>query len=410
MVVWASHPWLTFELDLKKLSPTAWMLLGEARSKCDHLKGVPLRPETSKLLHEVFLAKGVHATTAIEGNTLSEQEVLKILRKQDQTPKTQQYLKNEITNILDASNSILDYVENFGIKPITPDDIKDYNRKSLLNLKLEEHVVPGQISKVQVGVPGYAGLQIENCEDALRRLCTWVNSDFKAPNEQLSVIYGLLKAIMSHLYLVWIHPFGDGNGRTARLLEVRFLLEAGVPSAAGHLLSNHYNKTRQEYYRQLSDASRSGGNVIPFIEYAIEGFVDQIREQLKSVKQQQWDVTWTNYIHEKFNDSSSSTMKRQRKLALALSEANKIVHRKDITDINSDVAREYASCGEKTLTRDLNSLVQMDLIERTKDGYRAKKETVLQFLPRARQGDREAQLREAKILEEVDDIQLDLDL
>jgi Fic family protein len=46
------------------------------------------------------------------------------------------------------------------------------------------------------------------------------------------IVIGVIKSIIAHLYLAWIHPFGDGNGRTARLLEVRFLMEAGVPSAA----------------------------------------------------------------------------------------------------------------------------------------------------------------------------------
>jgi Fic/DOC family len=39
----------------------------------------------------------------------------------------------------------------------------------------------------------------------------------------------LVKAILAHLYIAWIHPFGDGNGRAARLMELRILLEAGVP-------------------------------------------------------------------------------------------------------------------------------------------------------------------------------------
>lgn len=67
----------------------------------------------------------------------------------------------------------------------------------------------------------------------------------------------ILKAIAAHLYLAWIHPF-DGNGRTARLMELRLLLAAGVTTPATHLLSNHYNLTRGEYYRQLDAASRTG--------------------------------------------------------------------------------------------------------------------------------------------------------
>jgi len=82
----------------------------------------------------------------------------------------------------------------------------------------------------------------------------------------------------------WIHPFGDGNGRTARLVEFQILLQAGIPSPAAHLLSNHYKQTRTEYYRQLATASRSGGNILPFIEYAVGGFVDGLKEQLALIR------------------------------------------------------------------------------------------------------------------------------
>ena len=46
---------------------------------------------------------------------------------------------------------------------------------------------------------------------------------------------GILKATLAHLYIAWIHPFGDGNGRTARLVEFMLLSRAGVPSPSAHL-------------------------------------------------------------------------------------------------------------------------------------------------------------------------------
>ena len=75
------YPFLTFELDLRRLPPRVWAQLGEARSKCDHLAGVPLMPATARELHALYLAKGVLATTAIEGNTLSEAQVRAVLER-----------------------------------------------------------------------------------------------------------------------------------------------------------------------------------------------------------------------------------------------------------------------------------------------------------------------------------------
>ncbi len=70
-----THPWLSFQIDLRKAPYTLWHAFGEAQSKCENIAGVPLEPETAKSLHNIYLAKGALSTTAIEGNTLSEEEV-----------------------------------------------------------------------------------------------------------------------------------------------------------------------------------------------------------------------------------------------------------------------------------------------------------------------------------------------
>jgi Fic family protein len=45
----------------------------------------------------------------------------------------------------------------------------------------------------------------------------------------VEIPYAILKAILAHLCLAWIHPFGDGNGRTARLVEFQILIFPGCP-------------------------------------------------------------------------------------------------------------------------------------------------------------------------------------
>ena len=114
-------------------------------------------------------------------------------------------------------------------------------------------------------VGSYRGAPWQDCEYLVGDgRCEWLESgDFEPPNREWEIPYALLKAVMAHLYIAWIHPFDDGNGRTARLMELQILLAAGVPMPATHLLSNHYNATRAEYYRQLDAASASGGDVVP---------------------------------------------------------------------------------------------------------------------------------------------------
>jgi Fic family protein len=87
-----SHPWLKFSLRLPPEDFRLWLLLGEVASKVQHLSGVPLRPDVAAELHRVYLAKGVLATTAIEGNTLSETQVRLLVDGKLELPNSQQYL------------------------------------------------------------------------------------------------------------------------------------------------------------------------------------------------------------------------------------------------------------------------------------------------------------------------------
>src|ERR1700740_2228323 len=102
-----THSWINFTLDLRRLPSERWMVLGECRSKCEHIAGVPLRPDLDQQLHAVYLAKGAAATTAIEGNTLTEEQVLQQIKGELEVPASKEYLKQEVANILKGFNLIL---------------------------------------------------------------------------------------------------------------------------------------------------------------------------------------------------------------------------------------------------------------------------------------------------------------
>jgi len=103
-----THPWIKFELDLRKVNFDLRFQLGEAKAKCEQVAGVPLLPEIAERLHQLFLAKGALATTAIEGNTLSEEEALKLLKGELTLPPSKEYLGQEIENIIKTCNLVAD--------------------------------------------------------------------------------------------------------------------------------------------------------------------------------------------------------------------------------------------------------------------------------------------------------------
>lgn len=381
-----THPWISYRCDLGKAGVELWLALGEAASKCEHISRVPLRPATAQALHQLYLAKGAAATTAIEGNTLSEEEVLQAVEGRLVVPPSKQYLKQEVENIIAACNGISKQLADGTQPEISPKLLCDYNRQVLEKLPLKKDVIPGGLRTHSVVVGNvYRGAPAKDCPYLLDRLCDWLNGpDFQAPDGSppgTDTVYAILRSVVAHLYLAWIHPFGDGNGRTARLLEFHILLSAGVPSPAAHLFSNHYNQTRAEYYRQLDHASKSGGDIVPFIAYAVRGFVDGLREQLETIWIQQWDVVWRNFVHERFQNRNSTTDTRQRHLALDLGDGGDWVEVGKIPELTPRLAKAYAGKTPKTVQRDLNALVEMGLLARDGRKVRARREIILAFLP-----------------------------
>jgi Fic family protein len=375
-----THPWIRFEpLNLAGGSAATWMMLGEAQSKCDHLAGVPLQPEVARRLHQAYLAKGAAATTAIEGNTLSEEAVRRLVEEADLRTATA-YQEREVANVLGAFNEIGQQLVAGQELRVTPSRIRALNEKVLAGLELPTEVVPGEVRSHSVGVLGYRGAPAEDCEFLLEALCAWLNGIPGALVPGAEVATAIVKAVLAHVYLAWIHPFGDGNGRTARLVEFQILVSAGVPTPAAHLLSNHYNETRPEYYRQLERSSRSGGDLSPFLHYAATGFVAQLRRQIEEVRRQVWQVSWRDFVYDRFRGRESEAGRRQRQLVLDLSWRDPVVV-SGITNLTPSLAALYVGRTRRMITRDLNDLLEAGMIEQAGVGYRARVEQILSFLP-----------------------------
>ena len=267
---------------------------------------------------------------------------------------------------------------------LTVDLVKGFNKQVLTALPLTENVVPGEIRKTSVVVGSYRGAPAEDCEYLFERMCAFITSSSTQDVELDRVSKAILLAIWAHLYLAWIHPFGDGNGRTARLVEFMILLEGGVPAPAAHILSNHYNKTRQLYYLELDKASKSGGEIVSFLAYALTGFVEGLKSQLQDIQRFQHRLIWRDYAREVLQARSSreSAQVRTRRLELVIARADQgSVPSSSLSLLTPSIARAYATKTPKTLSRDVNALKELGLLAEDAAGIRARVETISAFLP-----------------------------
>jgi len=378
-----THQFIKFSLDLRNAPVSLWITLGECQSKCDAISNINLTPAIAENIKNLYQAKGFLATLAIESNTLTEQEVIQHLDNKLEIPQSRAYLVQELDNIITCHRFILENMGEIraGKQALNPGLVKKLNELILAGLNLEEGAAPGQVRQREKQVIHYRPAPAQDCEFLLERLCDWINrKTFTAPSG-MAIVYGLIKAVVTHLYLAWIHPFGDGNGRTARLLEMLILQSAGVPSPASQLLTIHYHLTRSEYFRQLDQSSRAGGEVEPFLLYAAQGFRDSLTALLELIHRDQAQTLWQAHVFRTFQNQTGPATERQRRLILALSAADRPVPLNELPDLSPFLAKVYAARSMKTLARDVQALIQMGLAEKVEAGVRPRREVLAAFQP-----------------------------
>jgi Fic family protein len=368
-----------------KLREKSAALLGQCYAYIDSILNIPIRPDYHRKLLEVSLNKGALATTAIEGNTLTEEELSQILKGIDLAP-SKKYQQQEVKNIIDAFNTILnEVIRDKSQAIITPELIKRFNKMVGRDIGVAFNGNPGQFRRRNVTVGAYRPPSFEMVEGLVKNLCDWLLKEFHYEHDQ-DFNDAVIEAIVTHVYIAWIHPFLDGNGRTSRLLEFYLLMRAGVPNIASYVLSNHYNNTRTEYYRQLQNASETG-NLNAFIEYALEGFRDGLEKILGIIHADLTEATWKNYVHDVIDEiqnegKNPTTLRRIRQLAYYI-PADRFFSMSEIKFLNPRITEEYIKLNEITLRRDLELLVEKKLLVMEKSKYSANYRLLQNFLPEA---------------------------
>ena len=361
--------------------------LGECEAIVQALRYLPLSPEVRQQMLKVSLIKGAMATTAIEGNTLTEAEVIAIQEGRSQIPQSRKYLEQEVANVLTALNGILhEVVDNHAIAPVSPDLIRSFNAQIGKDLGAAFESVPGEFRPCEVVVGAYRPPDHRAVKWLVDAMCDWLRREFSFEKEtRPPFANGVVEAIVAHVYLVWIHPFCDGNGRTARLLEFYLLLRSGMPNICAHILSNFYNNTRSEYYRQLSAAGKSC-DLTGFIGYAIHGLYDGLSEILVVAQRHQIASAWRNFVYDRISSGNfSHNVGRRYAKVLVNMDVSLDYTKEQLAGVSPEVAAMYAKITKGTIVRDLKTLKAMRLVRETSDGhYAVELGDLVESLPRER--------------------------
>lgn len=264
------------EKILKKLTDIA-----EARVFIDRAKILPVQEIR---LRRQALIRMTHSSTAIEGNRLNVQEVGEILaKKRIDAPKRDIY---EVQNYIKALKYIEEIVTS---KKSINEKVFLHIHKLVTNKTLPEEQSgiyrknPIYVVKRRIGFPDqvvYTGPSEKKVSNLCKNLISWINK-----NEKKS-INPVIMAGVTHLEIAAIHPFNDGNGRTARAMATLILYKMGYDFRRLFALEDYYNQDRQSYYRAINTGEKyhdGKADFTPWLEYFIGGFKEEISNTRKKV-------------------------------------------------------------------------------------------------------------------------------
>ncbi len=162
----------------------------------------------------------------------------------------------------------------------------------------------------------------------------------------------ILKAAMTHLNLTLMHPFSDGNGRTARCFQTAVLAKEGVVAPIFSSIDEYTGRNQQEYYDVLTEVGGGGWNPErdsqPWVRFCLKAHYRQARTLLRRTRE----------IESVYNDLHRLVISLglPERTALALLEALSGLRVRNASyRVSSDISKNLAS-------RDLKALVDAELL------------------------------------------------
>ncbi len=244
-------PTFTITARLLALSETIAALRERIQNAAVELSWVPALQKDSR-------SRNVHASTAIEGNPLTLEQV-RAIEEGRTLAASDDRSQREVLNYFAG----LRYVEKNAVKKtIRHEDVFSLHR--ILAEGVMDQGDAGRYRTIAVRVGNYFPPASTDVSGLMMELLDWWNK----PSKELSPV--LSSAILHHRFES-IHPFADGNGRTGRALALWELYRRGFDTHHIFSVDEFYWEDRPRYYAALDAVRRDGDDLTSWLEYSADG-------------------------------------------------------------------------------------------------------------------------------------------
>lgn len=292
--------WIQFDSSSMALAGA----YAEAKAAILSLQTVPYQRRWVEALQDVELKREVAGTSRIEGAEFTEQELdLAFQETPDQLLTRSQ---RQAHAVVQTYRWIAKLPQD---QPITADLISHIHRTIVTGAD-DDRCPPGQLRKenqnVNFGMPRHRGAEGgAECASAFQQFSEAIQREYQDQDP-------LFQALAAHYHLAAMHPFLDGNGRTARALEALMLQRAGLRDTCFIAMSNYYYDEKNAYLTALAEVRRSGHDLTSFFIFGLKGIALQSKRVLSEIQRHISKVLYRDLMYELFGRLKS---KRKRVIA-----------------------------------------------------------------------------------------------
>lgn len=244
-----------------------------------------LSGESLQHLKDYFRLKNIYNSNAIEGNLLSLGETQIVI--QEGLTITGKPLKDSVeAKNLSLALDFFEILANREGQPVTIQDLRNIHAYILRGIDDQN---AGAYRSIDVKISGseHKPPNPPDIPEMMDDLGNWLSEVSEKSYSTKNSISPIVLASVAHAWFVYIHPFIDGNGRTARLLMNLLLIRHGYPIA---IITKD---DRQRYYDALEESDK-GGDLTPFLRLVLES-VDESIEIYEQAAQTQLDLQ--QFVH-----------------------------------------------------------------------------------------------------------------
>jgi Fic family protein len=330
-----------------------------AKAIIDHS---PLVPAWEARFKSDAFTRTVHYGTKIEGNELSQEQAEQIVRAGENDDDTESVVQKtgivarerEVQEVLNYRNvtAWIDAQQSVNIADVFSEEtLKTVHKLTVKNLIEERYI--GNYRDKQVIVKSASGSGVVfrppvavEIPFLIEELFAWGKSS------DAQQIHPVFQAAIVHYQLVYIHPFIEGNGRSARAIATMLLYALGFDFKKFFSLEQYFDTDVDAYYKALLSVQQSQPNDLTYwLEYFCYGLaieIDKVQRQVLKL-------------------SKDLKLKKQLGKQVALSERQimllEVFQQQD--EVRSEDAQQILpNISVDTILRDIKDLIAKGVIEK----------------------------------------------